>query len=130
MATYVPLRKNRPPQQGTALTWTLSSIACAYCLWMGATLLFSTPIFINMYMSMGVSLSLSTRLIISFYRVLYPLLFGGAAALVIAKQYFVHEKWMNLSATLGTVLVANIVSNGITSALYRPMWDLMEKLNK
>ena len=83
-----------------------------------------------MYSSMGVELSFATKSIIAFYRVLYPILFGGAAALVIAKEYLVREKWANISATLGTVLIANIVSSGIASALYRPLLDLMEKLNK
>jgi hypothetical protein len=97
---------------------------------MGTALFLSTRIFINMYSSMGVDLSFSTRIIISFYRVLYPVLFGGAATLVIAKQYFVREKWANVSATLGTVLAANIVSNAIAIGLYQPLRDLMEKLSK
>lgn len=97
---------------------------------MGVALFFSTRTFINLYLNIGVDLSFATKIIIAFYRVLYPTLFGGAAALVIVKQYFVREKWANISATLGTVLIANIVSNGIASALYRPMLDLMEKLNK
>jgi type II secretory pathway component PulF len=97
---------------------------------MGAALFFSTRTFVNMYSSMGVDLPFLTRIIIWFYPVLYPTLFGGAAILVIAKQYFVREKWVNISATLGTVLVADFFSNVIVGALYRPLWDLMEKLNK
>jgi hypothetical protein len=122
--------KRETARPGTPLTWVLSLVACAYCLWIGATLFYSTPIFIKMYVSMGVGLPPSTRIIMSLYWVLYPLLFGGTAALVIVKQYFVHDKWANVSAILCTVLVANIVSNAIGMALYRPMWDLMEKLNK
>jgi type II secretory pathway component PulF len=97
---------------------------------MGAALFFSTRTFVNMYSSMGVDLPFLTRIIIWFYPVLYPTLFGGAAILVIAKQYFVREKWVNISATLGTVLVADFFSNVIVGALYRPLCDLMEKLNK
>lgn len=124
------LEKSETPRPGTSLTWSLSLVACAYCLWMGATLFFTTRTFVSMYSNIGVDLSFSTKIIIAFYRMLYPILFGGTAALVIVKQYFVREKWANISATLGTVLVANIVSNGIASALYRPLLDLTEKLNK
>lgn len=126
----VVLAKNKTSRPGTPLSWVVSLIACGYCLWMGAALFFSTRTLINMYSSMGVDLSLSTKIVIAFYRVLNPIVFGGAAALVIVKQYFVREKWVNISATLGTVLVANIVSNGIATALYRPLLDLMKTLNK
>ena len=84
----------------------------------------------NMYSSIGVDLSLSTKIILVFYRVLYPFVFGGAAILVIAKQYFVREKWANISATLGVVLIADFAANLSVRALYRPLWDLTEKLNK
>ncbi len=124
------LEKSEAGRPGTPLTWGLSLVACAYCLWLGATLFFTTPIFMNMYSSIGVDLSLSTKIILVFYRVLYPIVFGGAAILVIAKQYFVREKWANISATLGVVLIADFVANLSVRALYRPLWDLTEKLSK
>src|SRR6185437_4046230 len=117
------LEKDKTSNPGTPLTWAVSLVACAYCLWMGTALFVSTRTFINMYSSIGVDLSFATKIIIGLYYVLYPIVFGGAVALVIVKQYFVREKWANISATLGTVLVANIVSNGIASALYRPLLD-------
>jgi type II secretory pathway component PulF len=124
------LEKSEAGRPGTPLTWGLSLVACAYCLWLGAALFSSTPAFVNMYFSMGVELPLSTRIILGFYYVLYPIVFGGAAILVIAKQYFVREKWANISATLGAVLIADFVANLSVRALYRPLWDLTEKLSK
>lgn len=90
----------------------------------------STPKFIDMYVSMGVELPLATRIVIGFYRIGYPFLFGGAVVLLIGKQFSVREKWPNLSITLGTVVAVAILGNWIVRALYRPLFDLVEKLNK
>ena len=57
-------------------------------------------------------------------------MFAGPAALVLAKQFYVREKWPNLSITLAAVLVVDIISRGIVSALYRPLFDATEKLSK
>ncbi|MBZ5508412.1 MAG: hypothetical protein LAO78_23375 [Acidobacteriia bacterium] len=97
---------------GGVFTWTATVLACAYIVWMGASLYLSTPIFINMFNSMGVELPLSTRIVIAAYRFLYPLLFGGALAVVIAKQFYVRQKWVSLSITLGAVVVTVVISNG------------------
>ena len=115
---------------GTPLTWTLSILACAYFLWTGFALFFSTRIFAAMFASMGATLPQPTGAVIGAYQFLYPLLFGGAAILVIVKQFYIREKWANISATLAVTVVVNIISNGIVSALYRPVFDITEKLNK
>jgi type II secretory pathway component PulF len=90
----------------------------------------SMPKFIDMYISMGVELPLPTRIVIGFYRLGYPFLFGGATVLLIGKQFSVREKWRNLSITLTTVVVVAILGNWIARALYRPLFDMVEKLNK
>ena len=124
------LEKTEIPKPGTPLTWGLSLVACAYCLWMGATLFYSAHAFANLYSTIGVHLPFLSRIILGFYGVLYPILYGGAAILVIAKQYFVREKWVNISVTMSTVLVADFIGNLSVNALYRPLWDLPEKLSK
>jgi hypothetical protein len=68
--------------------------------------------------------------VIATYRFGYPLWFGGATALVITKQFYVRQKWPNLSITLVAVVMVDIISRGIVWALYRPIFDLTEKLNK
>lgn len=90
----------------------------------------STPKFIDMYLSMGVELPLATRIVIATYRFGYPLWFGGATALVIAKQFYVGEKWPNLSISLMAVVMVDIISRTIVWALYRPLFDMAEKLSK
>jgi hypothetical protein len=68
--------------------------------------------------------------VIGFYRFGYALWFGGATAMVIAKQFYVREKWPNLSISLMAVVMADIISRTIVWALYRPLFDMAEKLNK
>ena len=122
--------KSEITRPGTALTWGLSLVACAYCLWMGGTLIYSAHAFAGLYSTIGVHLPFSSRIVVGFYGVLYPILYGGAAVLVIAKQYFVREKWVNISITMGTVLVADFIANMSINALYGPILDLPEKLSK
>jgi hypothetical protein len=117
-------------RQGDVLTWLATILACTYIVWTGTALYFSTPIFINMYTSMGVDLHLSTKILFGFYRLMYPILFGGMAALVITKQFFVRDKWMSVSVTLAATVAVNLISEGIVRALYRPLFDMAEKLSK
>ena len=131
MATTEPaFLKAEPPGRGSVFTWVATILACAYILWSGTMLYLAIPSFIGMYSSMGVELPLPTRIVIAFYRFAYPALLGGTAALVIAKQFFVREKWVSLSITLVAVVMVDIISRGIIWALYQPLFDMMEKLNK
>lgn len=126
----VPATPNEIKRPGSIFTWTMTVLACAYIAWIGASLYHSTPIFINMYGSMGVDLHLSTKILIGFYRLMYPILFGGLAALVITKQLFVRDKWMSVSVTLAATVAASLISDGIVRALYRPLFDMAENLSK
>jgi type II secretory pathway component PulF len=116
--------------RGSIFTWTATVLACAYIVWTGTMLYISTPKFIDMYSSMGVELPLPTRIVFAVYRFAYPLLFLGVTALLIAKQFYVREKWISLGTTLGAALVVEIISRGTIWALYRPMFAMAEKLNK
>lgn len=131
MATTEPaLRKADPPRRRNVFTWIATALAGAYIVWSGAMLYLSTPKFIDMYSSMGVELPLATRIVIATYRFGYPLWFGGATAVVIAKQFYVREKWPNLSITLMAIVMVDIISRAIVSALYRPIFDMTERLSK
>lgn len=79
---------------------------------------------------MGVDLPVAVRIVFAVYRFAYPLLFLGAIALVIAKQFYVREKWISLGITLGAALVVEIMSRGTLWVLYRPLVAFMERPNK
>src|SRR4051812_30254512 len=113
MSTGPGFQPANSPARGSVFTWIATILACAYVMGTGVMLYVSTPKFIDMYLSMGVELPLPTRLVIATYRFLYPLWFGGATVLVIAKQFSVREKWPNLSITLATVVVVGIIGNWI-----------------
>jgi hypothetical protein len=131
MATTQPdLPKADPPVRGSIFTWTVTVLACAYILWTGTMLYLATPRFADLYSSLNAELPLPTRIVFAVYRFAYPLLFLGAAALIIAKQFYVREKWVNLGITLGATLVVEIMSRGTIWALYHPMFDMAEKLHK
>jgi hypothetical protein len=123
-------KTNAIQRPGNIFTWIVTILACVYIGWIGASLYYSTPIFINMYTSMGVDLHLSTKILIGFYRLMYPILFGGIAALVITKQFFVRDKWISVSVTLAATVAVSLISEGIVRALYRPLFDMVDKLNK
>lgn len=131
MATTEPtFQKADPPGRGNVFTWTATVLAFAYIVWSGTMLYLSTPIFINMFKSMGVELHGPVWFLMQNYYWTYPILFAGPAALVLAKQFYVRQKWPNLSITLAAVLVVDIISRVIVSELYRPLFDITEKLNK
>lgn len=131
MATTEPaFQKADPPGRGSVFTWIATVLACAYIVWSGTMLYLSTPIFINMFKSMGIELQGPAWFVMRNYYWTYPILFAGPAAMVLAKQFYLREKWPNLSITLAAVLVVDIISRVIVSALYRPLFDFSEKVNK
>jgi cellulose synthase/poly-beta-1,6-N-acetylglucosamine synthase-like glycosyltransferase len=79
---------------------------------------------------LNAELPLPTRIVFAVYRFAYPVLFLGATALVIAKQFYARQKWISLGITLGAFLVVEIMIRGTLWALYHPMFELTEKLNK
>ena len=131
MATPEPgLQKAGQPGSGNVFTWITTVLACAYIVWSGTMLYSSTPIFINMFKSMGVELHGPAWFVMRNYSWAYPILFAGPAAVVLAKQFYVREKWISLCITLAAVLVVDIVSRAIVSELYRPLFEFSEKVSK
>jgi len=124
---YKPSENNSP---GNILTWVATILACAYIVWSGTMLYLSTPKFMDLYSSIGVELPLATRIVFATYRFGFPLFFGGTTALLIAKQFYVRGKWQNLSITLAALVMATIIGGGIVRALYHPLFEMAEKLNK
>ena len=127
MATSAtPEVKERPG----SFTWIATLVACVYVIWIGVSLYQTTGIFMNMLASMGMELGSAIKLLMGTYKVFYPALFGGAASLIVVKQFFVRDKWANLSVTLGIAVAIDFVSAGIVRALYSPILDMVEKLSK
>jgi len=77
-----------------------------------------------------VELPLIPRFVVASHGWLFPIFFLGATSAVIAKQFFVRDKWINLSITFITALAVDLIGSGVIRALYRPLFDLMEKLSK
>ena len=131
MATTEPgLQKTDQPERGSVFTWIATVLACAYIAWSGTALYLATPSFINMFKSMGVELQGPAWFVMRNYYWAYPILFAGPAAVVLAKQFYVRQKWISISITLAAVVVVDIVSRGIVSELYQPLFEFSEKVNR
>lgn len=84
----------------------------------------------ELFKNIGVELPQATRLLIATYSWLYPLLFGGAAALVVAKEFVLRDVRHRLAVTL-IIFVAAVFSAGLVQkVLYLPLLDLVQKLNQ
>jgi type II secretory pathway component PulF len=114
---------DRNAVRGSILTWIATIPACVYCLWIGSSLYYTTGKFAELFNSFGGQLPTSTFLVVENYRWYYPLLFGGATVVLIAKQFFVRRKWISLAITLGAVITVGVITNEIAKALYRPVID-------
>src|SRR5258708_5180441 len=104
-------------------TWIVAILACSYFAWTAVSLYRSTAAFSDLYISLNSPLKGSTWFVIHNYRWFYPCLFGSAAALIITKQFFVRRRWASIAVSLAAVVVLQVISGGIVSALYRPLFD-------
>ena len=71
---------------GKILSWLLSVLLSLGCVFVSFILSRSTGIFGDLFKELGVDLPLATKFLIASYKWLYPLLFGGAAILLIVKE--------------------------------------------
>ena len=126
----IPEKPEGSERKGRMATWVATVFACVYIAWTGTSLYYSTSIFIKMFTGMGLELHTPVLMLIAGYRWLYPVLFGGAAVLVVTKQYFVRENVVSLTITFVITVIVVILSGGIVRALYQPLFDLIEKLNR
>jgi len=127
-AIQAPERKqNRGP--GGA-SWIVTIAACCYFAWIGFSLYRLTAVSVNLFANNAVEMRQGTLFLVANYGWYYPMLFGGAAALVLAKQLFVPARWPNIVLTVTIAFVVALAGNQIQSSLYQPVFDLLEKISK
>ena len=115
---------------GKILTWLLSVLMSLGCV-LGCIVLYqSTSIFGNMFKGLGVELPLATKFLIASYTWLYPLLFGGAAMVLIVKEFVVRDTRRRLAVTGFTFLVLMSSLGLVHYVLYLPLFDLVQKLSQ
>ncbi|MGE5322187.1 MAG: hypothetical protein ACM3SW_04970 [Actinomycetota bacterium] len=112
------------------VSWIATIAACCYFAWIGFSLYRLTAASVNLFANNAVELRQGTLFLVANYRWYYPMLFGCAAALVLAKQLFVPSKWPNIALTVTIAFVVALAGNQILSSLYQPVFDLLEKINK
>jgi len=110
--------------------WGTSVFVSLCCIFICIALVQFTRNFMELFKGIGVELPLATRLLIATYSWLFPLLFVGAAVLVIAKEFVLHKMRHRL-ATTAVVFLAAISSVGLVQyVLYLPLLDLVKKLSQ
>jgi hypothetical protein len=119
----------RNEQRESVATWIATAFACAYIVWNGASLYYATSVFVKMFIAMNLNLHDPVLAFVANYRWLYPILFGGAMVLVIAKQFFVRNKIVSLTVTFCITVAVAIMGDAIVKALYHPMFDMIQKLS-
>jgi hypothetical protein len=112
------------------VSWITTVAVLFYIAWAGTTLFNTTRTFGDMFASMQVQLPLATAFVVGNYRWFYPFIFGGAAVFVVAKQFFVRQKWVRLGFTAAVALSVYLVSWEVVIALYAPLEAISEKLSK
>jgi len=112
----------------TGVTWVVATIAVIYLAWLGFTLYRTTAAFDDLYADMNANLWGRTWFFIHNYRWVCPLVFGGAAILVFAKEFFLRQNWLRLAITVGTVSILGELANSLATLLYSPIFDPVEKL--
>jgi hypothetical protein len=120
-----------PGAQNKALqivAWAISLLSCLYFVWTYIQVSRYTKVFSDMFASMGVELPTQTRFLLSSNHWLYPMLFVGAGVLVVVKEAFMRDKKVTLATTFGVVLCVLWAVGWINSALYAPLFSLIEKL--
>src|SRR5437867_12943719 len=80
--------------------WDASTFVSLCCIYACVVLVQSTGIFRELFKGLGVELPLATRFLIATYTWLYPLLYLGAAVLVIAKEFILRDMRLRLATTV------------------------------
>ena len=100
------------------------------CIFTCVILIQATRIFGNLLRDLGMELPLATRFLIATYSWLYPLLFVGAAVLVIAKEFVIRDMGRRWAATVIIFLVVISSAGLVQYVLNLPLLDLVQKLGK
>ena len=110
------------------LAWAADVVTVLYFGWSYLALSRHTAAFGAMFHSLGAEVPRSTAFVLAHHGWLYPALFGGGVALVVAKEIWIRDKRLSAATTFLIALVVLWVSDYFKSALFFPLLDLLEKL--
>jgi hypothetical protein len=115
-------------RQDKILAWFGSGLSCLYFAWSYLSLSYYTKAFTSMFTNLRVELPGPTHFVIASHGWLYPLLFIGAAVLVIAKELIISDKRFSLLITLVVALLALLAVDWVKNVFTLPLLDLAQKL--
>lgn len=110
------------------LAWAADVVSVLYFGWNYSVLSRHTAGFGSMIHSLGAEVPGSTAFVLAHHAWLYPILFGGAAVLVVAKEIWMDDKRLSVAVTFAIALVILWISDYFKTVLFYPMLGLFEKL--
>lgn len=87
-----------------------------------------TAVLGGMVHSLGAEVPGPTAFVLAHHGWLYPILFGGAAVLVVAKEVWIADKRLSAAATFAIALGVLWVSDYLKTLLFEPLLGLFEKV--
>jgi hypothetical protein len=132
--SFTPLifasEKDSPPNAPlkSRVPWPYAVACCLYYLLIYRWFALATPIFAKLREGLGIVIPLPTRLLMATYRWVYPVLFVGAAALTIVKQFVPLEKPRLRITNLFLIFAGIVFPPLVVLAWYWPLFDLIWKL--
>ncbi len=119
----------RREQRERLVAWVTTGIAILYCGWMGVYQWRATGTFGAMFEGLGSDLPASTRVLINYRTWIYPGVFGGLIALLVAKELVVIDKRLSTMLTFLVTIAAQFLAQWMVTVYYLPLFDLINKLS-
>jgi hypothetical protein len=116
-------------QRERLVAWVTTAVACLYCGWMGIYQWRATGAFGAMFEGLGSDLPTATRILITYRTWIYPGVFGGLVALLVAKEFIVRDKRLSTMLTFLVTIGAQFVAQWMVTVYYLPLFDLIQKLS-
>jgi len=118
----------RREQRERLVAWMTTGIAGLYCGWMGVYHWRSTGSFGAMFHGLGGELPAATRVLIDYRSWIYPGVFGGLVAILVAKEFVVRDKRLSTMLTFLVTIAAQFLAQWMVTVYYLPLFELINRL--
>ncbi len=110
------------------LAWMLDVLAVLYFAWTYFVLSRQTAGVVQTLRGLGVEAPRPTAFVMAHHAWLYAVGFGGAALLVVSKEFWVRDKRLSAGLTFLIALGALWLSDAARAALFEPLLTMIERL--
>jgi hypothetical protein len=122
------MREEDPTRSEVLLAWAADVLAVLYFGWSYVGLSRHTTALGAIIQNLGAEVPGPTAFVMAHHGWLYPAVFGGATALLVAKEIRIRDKRLSVSVTFLTALVVLWMSDYFKSVLFLPLLDVIRAL--